>query len=104
MSEPWCRALLPCYANWGGSLNDNGEVTTYNHGICFGKPGQIIIMELDLVNGELIYDIDGTSYGPAFKDIIQNESTKYKLAVSLNWRTASVKLVNFECISRFSHD
>ena len=78
--------FIPCYANWGGWLSHNGEgVFDGDGGIEFGKPGQTVTLELDVKKGQLVHHMDGKLYGPAFKNIIQNESIKYKFAVSLFW-------------------
>ena len=92
-----CIDCSPCYANWGGYLSKNNKEIRSGYGINFGKPGTIITLELDLKNRELIYHFDGECYGPAFQNIQQDESTKYKFAISLYWTQAIVKLIKFEC-------
>lgn len=89
--------MCPCYANWGGYLRHNGKGAR-NVGHSFGRAGQIVIFELNLIKGTLDYYIDGELQGKAV-DVIQNESTRYKFAISMYWPKTQIKLVKFECDS-----
>eukprot|EP01084_Bolivina_argentea_P218600 370912_1 len=90
----WCWSYIyhngkPLQVKYGG----HDDCSAY-----FGHTGSEVIMELNLFRKELIFYVDGKSYGVAAQNIKKDESIKYKLAICLYWPQTKIQITNFEWI------
>ena len=69
--------------------------STISYGEMYGED-DVIVMELNLKLKTIEFYKNGESQGIAFKDIVKNDDTRYKLFISMFSERDSVQIVNFE--------
>ena len=85
------------YKSGYGFVTEDGKLVTETGGSSFKKygvpckTGDIIDMYLDLDKLTLSFAINGTDYGPAFRDI---ENTSYRMALNMQQKGDSLRLLN----------
>ncbi len=78
-----------------GCCFENGK-RSKTYGVELGKIGCRPAMELNLKTAQLIFYKDSKDLGVACCNIKKDDSIHYKLAVTLYWPDAQIKLVKFE--------
>ena len=76
----------------------HAKTSKSRYGKGFGAPGSILILELNLKRQELICHVNGENCGVVFHNIVRNDKTRYKFAISLFYIDAVVQIQDFECI------
>ena len=73
---------------------DTKQIKT-KYGKNFGKPGSELTFELNFKKQQLICYVDGENCGVALDNIVKNDKTKYKLAVSFYFKDAAIQIQDF---------
>ena len=83
-------------ARYAGRKESKGSL--FNDYDFYIKRYDIVQMELNLDTRQLIYYINDRSLGPAYEDIDIGEDIKYKLAIHIYSKDATIKLIDFRRI------
>ena len=97
MNKDACPSYFAITYQNGMDIRVNTQKTKTKYGKTFGRTGSIFIVELDLKNQQLIYHVDGENCGVAADNIAKGDDIRYKLAVSIYWKDATLQIQDFEC-------
>ena len=84
------------YAGWNGRKNDetSPQIWSGQYGDPYQK-GDTVSIELDLMNGKIIFYKNGKSQGVAYENIQQDDNIEYRLAISMGSTFSKIEMIDY---------